>query len=119
MKLFGAAGAAGLFLSVAFGAFAAHALKGQLSSEMLGVFDVGVRYQVYHSLALLAVAVLVHKNKFFKYAGIFYIAGIILFCFSLYVLSLTDMRWVAFLTPVGGLSLLAGHLTLLIGFLRM
>lgn len=52
VKLFGAAGAVGLFLGVAFGAFAAHGLRGRVSQDMLDVFETGVRYQMYHSLAI-------------------------------------------------------------------
>lgn len=118
MRFFGAAGAIGLFLAVAFGAFAAHGLRSQLTPEMFGVLQTGVRYQFYHSLALLVVALLANKNRLFKFAGAFYIAGIIVFCSSLYVLSITGLRWIAFVTPLGGLSFLAGHVLLFLGFLK-
>jgi len=119
VKFFGAAGAIGLFLGVGFGAFGAHLLRGHISSEMLAVFETGVRYQMYHSIALLLVAILVDKGKFFKYAGMFYIAGILLFSGSLYILALTSDSSFGIITPFGGLSFLAGYIFLLMGFLKM
>jgi uncharacterized membrane protein YgdD (TMEM256/DUF423 family) len=118
VKLFGAAGAVGLFLGVVFGAFGAHALRGHLSGEMLAVFETGVRYQMYHSIALLVAAIFADKEKFFKYAGAFYIVGIFLFSGSLYVLAVTGIGSFGIVTPFGGLSFIAGHIFLLIGFLR-
>ena len=119
MKLFGSIGAVGLFLGVAFGAFAAHSLRGHISAEMLGVFETGVRYQMYHSIALLVVAFLADKGKQFRYAGILYIVGIVLFSFSLYILALTGIMELGIITPFGGVSFLLGHIFLLIGFLKM
>ena len=118
-RIFGAAGAVGLFLGVAFGAFAAHSLRQRISPGMLEVFETGVRYQMYHSLALLAVAVFADKGKMFRYAGTFYIIGIALFSFSLYALAMTGIDGLGIITPFGGLSLLAGHIFLLLGFLRI
>lgn len=118
MKFFGTAGAIGLFLGVGLGAFGAHLLRGYLSAEMLTVFETGVRYQMYHSVALLIVAILADHGKYFKYAGMFYIAGIFLFCGSLYALALTDMVGLGVVTPFGGVSFLAGHGFLLTGFLK-
>ncbi len=119
MKFFGAAGAAGLLLGVALGAFAAHELTGRISSEMLGVFETGVKYQMYHSLALLAVAFFAERGKLFRYAGVFYILGIVLFSFSLYAMALTGLDGLGYITPLGGTSFLAGHIFLLLGFLRI
>ena len=107
-----------MLLGVCLGAFAAHGLKSEFSPEMLGVFQTGVKYQMYHSIALLVVAILAHKGNLFRYAGMFYIGGIIFFSFSLYVLALTGIIWVAYLTPFGGVSFLVGHLFLLLGFLK-
>jgi uncharacterized membrane protein YgdD (TMEM256/DUF423 family) len=119
MKLFGVLGAVGLFIGVALGAFGAHFLRGRLDQQMQAVFETGVRYQMYHSLALLAVALLVVRAPIFSYAGIFYGIGIILFSFSLYALALTGVRTLGMVTPLGGLCFLAGHLFLLFGFLRL
>lgn len=118
-KFFGAAGAVGLFLGVAFGAFAAHVLDGRIASNMLQVFQTGVTFQMFHSLALLAVAFFADREKMFRYAGAFYIIGIILFSFSLYALAMTGIDALGFITPIGGISLLAGHIFLLFGFLRI
>ena len=107
-----------MFLGVAFGAFAAHGLRGRVSAEMLVIFETGVRYQMYHSLALLAVAFFVDRGRMFYYAGVFYIVGIILFSFSLYALALTGIDGLGVITPIGGVSFLAGHFSLLLGFLR-
>lgn len=119
MKMFGIIGAAALFLGVALGAFAAHSLRQQLSEQMQAVFETGVRYQMYHALALLLIAMLAPRFPFFAYAGYFYVAGIILFSFSLYALALSGIRWLGIITPVGGLSFLAGHLFLLAGFVKL
>jgi len=86
---------------------------------MLNVFETGVRYQVYHSLALLAVAMFAGKNTMFRYAGTSYILGIVLFSFSLYALAMTGIDGLGIITPFGGLSFLAGHIFLLIGFLKI
>ncbi len=118
MKFFGASGAIGLFLGVGFGAFGAHFLRGHLPGEMLSVFETGVRYQMYHSIALIVVGLLADKGKYFKYAGMLYILGIILFSGSLYLLAITNINRFGIITPFGGLSLLAGHVFLLAGFLK-
>jgi uncharacterized membrane protein YgdD (TMEM256/DUF423 family) len=119
MKFFGAAGAVGLFLAVLFGAFGAHSLRGHLTGEMLAIFETGVRYQMYHSISLIVVAFLYDKGKLFKYAGMFYVVGIFLFSGSLYMLALTNIAGLGIITPFGGLSFLAGHFFLVVGFLKM
>jgi len=119
MKFFGAAGAIGLALGIGLGAFGAHSLREHLSGEMLAVFETGVKYQMYHSIALLIVAALADRGRFFRYAGMSYIAGIILFSGSLYAVALTGVAGLGMVTPFGGLSFLAGHLFLLAGFLRV
>ncbi len=118
-KFFGSAGAVGLFLGVALGAFAAHSLRGRISPEMLDVFETGVKYQMYHSLALLAVALFAEKGRMFRLAGAFYMVGIVLFSFSLYALAISGVTTLGFITPVGGLSFLVGHILLLRGFLKI
>jgi uncharacterized membrane protein YgdD (TMEM256/DUF423 family) len=103
-----------MFLSVAIGAFGAHALKTRLTPEMLAIFEVGVRYQVYHALGLFVVAwlaqvVLGARGQFFVSAsGWLFVAGIVLFSGSLYALSLSGIRWLGAITPLGGLCFLAG-----------
>jgi uncharacterized membrane protein YgdD (TMEM256/DUF423 family) len=99
---------------VAFGAFGAHALKQKLSPEMLQVFDVGVRYQMYHAFALFVVAWVLHSWNITGAAasGWWFIAGIVLFSGSLYALALSDIMWLGAVTPLGGLSFLIGWLWL-------
>jgi uncharacterized membrane protein YgdD (TMEM256/DUF423 family) len=103
-------GAAAGFLGVAFGAFGAHALQGRLTSGMLAVFDTGVRYQLVHALALVAVGILADRrqSRLVAAAGWCFTGGIVLFSGSLYLLALTDTTSFGFITPFGGLLLLAG-----------
>ena len=116
MRLLGMIGAVGLFLSVALGAFAAHALKSQLTESALNTFETGVRYQMVHSLAILLAAFLSERGQLFQTAGYFYTAGIVLFSFSLYILAWSGIRWLGAITPIGGLCFLAGHLLLFVAF---
>jgi uncharacterized membrane protein YgdD (TMEM256/DUF423 family) len=110
------AGIAG-FLGVAFGAFGAHALKATLSADMLGVFETGVRYQMYHAFALAAAAWgwARWQSRAFVLAGGLFAAGIVIFSGSLYLLAFTGERWLGAITPLGGLAFLAGWLCLVWG----
>ena len=103
-------GAACAFLAVAFGAFGAHSLKAILAPDMLAVFETGVRYQMYHALALLFVgwACWQFPQASFHIAGWLFAAGILLFSGSLYVLTLSGVRWLGAITPLGGACFLAG-----------
>jgi len=113
-RFFFAAGSLLAFLAVAMGAFAAHALKSRLSSDMLAIFEVGVRYHMYHALALLAVAWAASRwpESSASMAGWFFLAGIVIFSGSLYALSLSEMRWLGAITPIGGVAFLIGWLVL-------
>lgn len=110
-------------LSVALGAFAAHSLKQHVSDYAVGIFETAARYQFYHAFALLAAGILYKEfpNRFIKWAGILFIAGIIFFCVSLYVLTfikaavLPGYDWVGAITPIGGLCFIAGWLCLFLG----
>lgn len=98
-------------LSVAFGAFGAHALRARLDSQALGVFETAVQYQFYHSLALLAVGLLMLQNPasaLLRSSALLFILGIVVFSGSLYLLSLTGLRWLGAVTPLGGLGFIAG-----------
>lgn len=101
-------------LGVAGGAFAAHALKGVLTAEQVAAFETGVRYQMYHALALLYVGWLDRQGdgRWTRRAGWSFVVGILLFSGSLYVLSLFGFRWAGPITPLGGLSLIAGWVCL-------
>ena len=102
------------FLGVALGAFGAHALKQKLTPDMLQVFEVGVRYQMYHAFALFIVAWELHSWNLSSAAaaGWWFIAGIFLFSGSLYALALSGVSWLGAITPLGGLSFLIGWLWL-------
>lgn len=102
------------FSGVALGAFGAHGLKNILSPEMLSVFETGVRYQMYHSLAIVLVAILVERYPSLRLAGRLFGGGIILFSGSLYALTITDMTMFGAVAPLGGLCLLAGWVVLFI-----
>lgn len=98
-------------LAVAFGAFGAHALKGRLDDYALGVFQTAVQYHFYHSLALLAVGVVAlsqPETALLRSSGWLFIIGIVIFSGSLYLLSISGMRWLGAVTPLGGLAFIAG-----------
>ena len=103
-------GALAGFLAVALGAFGAHALRERLSSEMLAVFETGVRYQMYHALALLLVSAMMARmgGWLVVASGWLFTAGIVLFSGSLYLLALTGVTILGAITPIGGLAFLAG-----------
>lgn len=107
-------------IAVAAGAFGAHALKEKLDPKMLAAFETGVRYQMYHALALLAVAWVMstQPTRLVHTSAWMMLIGIILFSGSLYGLTLLDWRWLAPVTPVGGLSLMVGWLLLAISAFR-
>ena len=109
-RIFFVLGALSAFIGVAAGAFGAHGLKGRMSAEMLSVFEVGVRYQMYHAFALIAAAWARAKwpSSLVTIGGWFFVMGTILFSGSLYLLSLSGFVWLGALTPLGGLSFLAG-----------
>jgi uncharacterized membrane protein YgdD (TMEM256/DUF423 family) len=108
-------------LGVAFGAFGAHALRSRLSPEMLTVFETAVRYQMYHTLALLLTAAAIGRigdARLLVVAGWFFTAGIVLFSGSLYGLALTGVTGLGAITPIGGLAFLLGWASLIIFALR-
>ena len=113
-RLFVLLGAASGFVAVAAGAFGAHALKSRVSTDMLSVFEVGARYQMYHALALFAVAWVAVRwpGPAALAAGWLFVAGTVLFSGSLYLLALTGVRWLGAITPLGGAAFLAGWLCL-------
>ncbi|HUN70190.1 MAG TPA: DUF423 domain-containing protein [Burkholderiales bacterium] len=102
------------FLGVALGAFGAHALKSRLDADLLVTFEVGVRYQMYHALALLAIGWAHTKwpGAILTASGWLFVAGTLVFSGSLYALSLSGARWLGAITPLGGIALLAGWLCL-------
>jgi uncharacterized membrane protein YgdD (TMEM256/DUF423 family) len=119
-RLFFALGSASALIGVAAGAFGAHSLKGRLTPEMLEVFHTGARYQIYHALALLAVAWATTRwpGTQTTAAGWLFVVGTLLFSGSLYVLSLSGIRWLGAITPLGGVAFLAGWACLIWAALR-
>lgn len=120
-KIFFTLGSLFAGLSVAFGAFGAHALRERLDERMLANFETGARYQMYHALALLAVAWAVSRfstSQLPVYAGWLFIAGIVLFSGSLYLMAFTGQRWLGAVTPLGGVAFLAGWVCLIITAFR-
>ena len=113
-RLFVTIGSLSGFLGVALGAFAAHALANRIDAELLVSFEVGVRYQMYHSFALIAVgwAHTRWPGAALSASGWLFAVGTALFSGSLYALSLSGVRWLGAITPVGGCALLAGWLCL-------
>jgi len=115
IRLFLAAGALFAGLGVMLGAFGAHALEGRVTPARIEVFETGVRYQMYHALGLLALAWVssVWPSWQITWSGYLFIAGILIFSGSLYILVLTDTPWLGAVTPLGGLSFIAGWILLL------
>ncbi|MEL6868893.1 MAG: DUF423 domain-containing protein [Pseudomonadota bacterium] len=115
-----AVGAIAAGLGVALGAFGAHALKTRVGADLLAVFEVGVRYQMYHALGLLAIAWAAERwpGKLPKAAGWLFTVGIVLFSGSLYLMTFTGARWLGAITPLGGLCFIAGWIALAVVALR-
>jgi len=113
-RLFFGLGALSALVSVAAGAFGAHALRARLTPEYLAAFETGARYQMYHALGLLAVAWAVTRwpGLLPVWAGWMFVAGTALFSGSLYILALTGTRWWGAVTPLGGIAFLAGWVCL-------
>ena len=113
-RVFFALGSLAAFIGVALGAFAAHGLKSRLDPAMLATFEIGVRYHLYHALALLGVAWACTRwpGAWTHAAGWLFVAGIVVFSGTLYALALTGTRWLGAITPLGGLAVLAGWLCL-------
>jgi uncharacterized membrane protein YgdD (TMEM256/DUF423 family) len=98
------------FVAVSLGAFAAHILRDRLSPELLNTFQTGVQYHMYHTLALFGIGLLAVNyptSTLLKYSGYLFLLGIILFSGSLYVLSISGIKWLGAITPVGGICFLA------------
>lgn len=110
IRTFFVLGAIFAMAAVAAGAFGAHALRARLEPAMLDVFETAARYQMYHALALFAIAWGVDRwgEGPVVWAGWAFVVGIVVFSGSLYVLSLTGARWLGAITPIGGAALLVG-----------
>ena len=121
MKLFIIIGAINAFLSVALGAFGAHGLEGKVEQKYMETWQTAVQYQMFHSVGLLIVAVLLGKfpaSALLSWSGWLMLIGIILFAGSLYVLSLTKISILGAITPFGGVSFLAAWILLVIAAVK-
>ena len=119
-RVFFGLGALSALISVAAGAFGAHALRDRLAPDMQSVFEVGARYHMYHALGLLAVAWAAGRwpGTPALAAGWLFVAGTIVFSGSLYLLALTGQRWLGAITPLGGLAFMLGWAALAWAALR-
>ena len=119
-RLFFALGALSAAMGVDAGAFGAHFLKLRLPPNLLEAYEVGVRYQVFHALALLATGLAASRwpGGAVTAAGWLFVTGTALFSGSLYLLALSGQRWLGAVTPLGGLAFLAGWLSLAWSALR-
>lgn len=110
-QLFTVSGAVFSLLAVVLGAFGSHGLRTRLEPRMLEIWETAVQYNFYHSLALIATGIVIFVLKQgapANWAGWFFIAGISLFSGSLYLYSITGIKWLAMVTPFGGLCFIAG-----------
>jgi uncharacterized membrane protein YgdD (TMEM256/DUF423 family) len=119
-RVFLVLGAVSGFIAVAAGAFGAHALKARLAPELLATFDTAARYQMFHALALLAVALLAERRPaaLVTASGWCFVAGTVVFSGSLYALAFSGVRGFGAITPVGGVLFLAGWVLLMLAALR-
>jgi Uncharacterized small membrane protein len=108
-------GALAAMLSVALGAFGAHALKDELSSDMMDVYQTGVQYHMFHAIGLLLVALLIERlprPKLALWSARLLLAGLVLFSGSLYALALSGVEALGAITPLGGVAFIAGWICL-------
>lgn len=125
-KTFLALGSAAAGIAVILGAFGAHALKEKIAPDQLQIFETGVRYQVYHAFALLVVGLLAEKfnSPLLNYSGYLFIAGIIFFSGSLYLLSTRSLmgteswKFLGPITPLGGLCFITAWILLVVGIVK-
>ena len=120
-KVFLILGGINAALVVMLGAFGAHALKARLSVEMLAVYQTGVHYHLFHALGLLVVGLVATQladSVYLKWSGWLMLAGIILFSGSLYVLSVSGLRWLGMVTPFGGLAFIAAWVVFVIAIAK-
>ena len=109
-KLFLVFGCIAALFAVALGAFGAHGLKARIAPELLSLYKTGVEYHFYHALGMILVGLAAYhlpESAYLRSAGWAMLAGIVLFSGSLYLLSLTGLRWLGAITPVGGTAFIA------------
>ncbi len=120
-KAFLGLGSFAMLLAVAMGAFGAHALKKSLATELMAIYETAVHYHFYHALGLLVVGVLASRlpeTVLLRGSGLLMVTGLVLFSGSLYALSLSGIRWLGAITPIGGTAFLLAWLLLSIAVIR-
>jgi uncharacterized membrane protein YgdD (TMEM256/DUF423 family) len=120
-KFFLFLGSVNMFLVVILGAFGAHGLKERLSPEMMAIYQTGIQYHFYHAIGLLIVSILsffLQMSSLIQWSGLLMLAGIVLFSGSLYLLSITEVRWLGAITPVGGTAFVAAWFLLAVASLK-
>ncbi len=114
-------GAGNAALAILFGAFAAHALRNSMSEKMLSIFHTAVDYHLYHALGLIIVGLLINQrpnSQLLNLSMVVMQIGIIVFCGSLYALSLSELAWLGMITPFGGFAFIASWVLVLIAYLK-
>ena len=117
MKTFIIIGAINAFLAVALGAFGAHGLEGKISDKYLEVWQTGVQYQMFHAAGLMIIGIIgrnISPSSLLSTSGWFMLSGIILFSGSLYILSISGIRILGMITPIGGVAFLTSWVLLII-----
>ncbi len=109
-----------LALGVMIGAFGAHGLKSRVTPDLLQVYKTGVEYHFYHALGLLLIGVLSFSmpSSYLNMAALFLFAGILIFSGSLYLLAITEIKWIGAVTPLGGLSFIVGWVLFVIAIVK-
>ncbi len=114
-------GSINALLVVLIGAFGAHGLKARLTVENMAIFQTGVQYHFYHAVGLILVGLIawhIPTSPYLRWSAWLMIMGIILFSGSLYALSITNIRWLGMITPVGGMAFIIAWLLLSIGIIK-
>lgn len=120
-KLFIVLGATMTMLGVILGAFGAHALKSRIPADLMTVFQTGVQYHFYHALGLIMIGIIAFhlpQSGLLKWSGWTMFAGIILFSGSLYVLALTNIKWLGAITPLGGTAFIISWLLVIVAVIK-
>jgi len=110
MKYWIITGSVLMSFAILIGAFGAHSLKDKITTEYLTIFETGVKYHIYHALGIIIVSLcgLQFPSVSLHFSCILFIVGIILFSGSLYILSITEIKWFGAITPIGGISFILG-----------
>jgi uncharacterized membrane protein YgdD (TMEM256/DUF423 family) len=120
-KIFLILGGINAVLVVLLGAFGAHGLKARMTAEMLAVYQTGVHYHLFHALGLIVVGLVatqISDSAYLRWSGWLMLAGIVLFSGSLYVLSVSGLRWLGMVTPFGGISFIVAWILFVVAIVK-